>query len=56
MDLSKISKNDWIVVVGFVLMIIGSDLLSLQQSSLDTLAHLLDFVVLLCFFVGIIKK
>jgi len=26
MDLSKVSKNDWIVVVGFVLMIIGVSL------------------------------
>ena len=36
--------------------VIGNDLLSLQQPSLDTIAHSLDFLVLLCFFVGMIKK
>ena len=37
-------------------LIIGNDLLSLQQPVLDIIAHSLDFVVLLCFFVGMIKK
>ncbi len=36
--------------------IIGSDLLSLQQPFLDIIANLLDFVVLLCFFFGMMKK
>lgn len=36
--------------------VIGNDLLSLQQPSLDIIAHSLDFLVLLCFFVGMIKK
>jgi hypothetical protein len=38
------------------ILIIGNDLLSLQQPYLDIVAHSLDFVVLLCFFIGMVKK
>ena len=37
-------------------MIIGSDLLSLQKPTLDLLAQLLDFAVLIFFFAGMIKR
>ncbi len=38
------------------ILIIGSDLLSLQQPSLDIIANLLDFAILICFFVGMVLK
>ena len=38
------------------ILIITSDLLSLEKPTLDIIANSLDFIVLLCIFLGIIKK
>ena len=37
-------------------LIIGGDFLSVEESLLDVIAHLLDFVVLLLFFIGMLKR
>ena len=37
-------------------LILGSDILSLQKPTLDIIANLLDFIVLLFFFTGMIKR